>query len=399
MKSLIAALSLGLLLILAVGPARAATVSGLYEAQVPAAGEDTASRNQAIGEALRHVLVKVTGRAPAPGAAELLPQAARYVQEYRYHRDQSADGETQTNLWVRFDKTGLDRVLRDRGLPLWGNSRPGVLVWLAMERAGRRELAGNQTPEAAAVLSYGADRGLPVQLPLMDLEDQGQLTPADLWSDYAPAVRQASARYHQPLILSGRLRQVAPDLWSTRWTLYEEEGAETFEVKAEDASGAIRSAIGQVAELLSGRYAPAGGHDGEATVRLKITGVDSLQDYARALKLVGEREVVEQVAVRSVEGDSLLLAVRARGGRDALSQVLDLVRGLSREPDLVPPVAPVGPLPDSIPDTPAPAVAKVPDAAPGQPVPQPGIQPVQPSPQPVVQPAAVPAPVLIYRLN
>ena len=47
----------------------------------------------------------------------------------------------------------------------------------------------------AALRARAAYRGMPLQLPLMDLEDQAGLTPADVWSGYQPGIRQASARY------------------------------------------------------------------------------------------------------------------------------------------------------------------------------------------------------------
>ena len=68
MRTTIPTLGKGLLLswlILLALPAGAATVANLYEAEVPVAAEDTAGRNQAIGEALTQVLVKLTGRDPA----------------------------------------------------------------------------------------------------------------------------------------------------------------------------------------------------------------------------------------------------------------------------------------------------------------------------------------------
>ena len=113
MRTLVATIAAGLLALsipLLAPSAVAATVAGLYEAEVAIAGEDPDSRNQAIGEALALVLVKLTGRDPAPGLAELSAQAPRYVQQFRYRRAVGEDGGAQTRLWVRFDKGGLDRL-------------------------------------------------------------------------------------------------------------------------------------------------------------------------------------------------------------------------------------------------------------------------------------------------
>jgi len=393
-------------------PAGAVTIADLYEAEVPVAGEDVDSRNQAIGQAMVQVLIKLTGRDPAPGASTLAAQAPSYVQQYRFRRSVTPEGEARSRLWVRFDKLGLDRALRERGLPLWGSSRPGVLVWLGAEQSGRRELVGADAGLAQSLSTAAEARGLPVQWPLLDLEDQARLTTADLWSDYATAVIQASARYTQPLVLTGRLRQVSSDHWEGRWTLYEGEQSRALSSTGADGAQAVAGAVAQLAELLAARYAPAGGQNGPQPVRLQIKGVDGVRDYARVLKLVGEREVVDRVVLRSAEADSLLLEVLTRGGRDALAQVLDLVRELSREPDPLPPIpsfTPPAPLPPARPSVaPGPADAPMPPSEGAAPVVDgallPAITPADEGPvvpviaSPVVAPA--PPPVdLVYRLR
>lgn len=390
-------------LILPALPAAAMTLHDLYETEVPVAGEDLDSRNQAIGQALAQVLVKLTGRDPAPGTASLAPQAPRYVQEYRFRRAVSTDGQEQRRLWVRFDKLGLDRLLRERGLPLWGDSRPGILVWLGIERDGRRELVGVDAPIAQALTAGAVARGLGVQWPLMDLEDQAKLTTADLWSDYGTAVTQASARYAQPLVLTGRLRQVSADHWEGRWVLYEGDQSRAMKSSGVTDAMAAAGAVNQLADALAARYAPAGGQHGPDVVRVQINGIRNVSEYAQVLKLVGEREMVDRVVLRSADDDRLLLDVLARGGRDGLAQVLDLLRNFTREPTPLPPLIP-GPVPPvnqqsvepsdrtTVPAAGAPVVEATPAAGTAAAPPLPAL----PSP-----PAApVPRPVdLVYRVR
>jgi hypothetical protein len=412
MKTLLASLAAGLLalnLSLFTPPVLAATVAGLYEAEVPIAGEDPDSRNQAIAEALALVLVKLTGRDPAPGTGDLATQASRFVQQFRYRRDADDSGETQTRLWVRFDKSGLDRALRERGLPLWGSSRPAILLWLAAEGARGRALVAADSALGRAVDWAAAARGLPLQWPLLDLEDRARLTAADLWSDYAPAVTQASARYVQPLVLTGRLRQVAADHWEGRWTLYEEQQAQALSSTGRSAADAVRAALGTLAELLASRYAPAGGGSGPQGVWVRVEGVQAVGDYARVLRLIGDRELVDRVAVRDAAGDALLLEVSARGGRDALARVLDLARELSRQPD-PPPMAqqpawlresPVAQGPPDTAQPPAESAAVTPAPEGGDQGAAPVIDPTRPPPQPAPAAVEVPEPMpvdLVYRL-
>ncbi|HHH39763.1 MAG TPA: DUF2066 domain-containing protein, partial [Sedimenticola sp.] len=67
--------------------ARAVQVAGLYQAEVPVAGQSAEQRNQAIRAAFAQVLVKVSGRPGIAARKELaaaLGNAARYVQQYSY---------------------------------------------------------------------------------------------------------------------------------------------------------------------------------------------------------------------------------------------------------------------------------------------------------------------------
>ncbi len=347
-------LSIFLLLTFSAGLA-AATVQDLYETRVPTAGEDLASRNQAIADALALVMVKLTGRDPAPGVAELAPQAAGFVQQFRFERVMGPEGQADSRLWVRFDKTGLDRAMRQRGLPLWGDSRPGVLVWLAAEQGGARELVSPEMPLAKALRDAADARGLPVQWPLLDLEDQSRLSAADVWSDYSEGIEQASSRYNQPLVLAGRLRQVAADHWEARWSLYRQDRPqEDFTTTGEHAAQALQAAVSRLTDQLVARYAPLGtGGDGPGHLVVRVEDVRSVADYARVLALLGDREAVDRVWLRASEGDALELTVLSRGGRDALARVLDLAGPLERLPDL--PSPPPAPSPDQLPAAPLPA--------------------------------------------
>ena len=158
----------------------------LFVEQTPVGDESPETRNAALTEMLERVLVRVSGNAAIasqPAAADVLAAAPRLVQQYRY-RNEQAGGEPVRYLWARFDGAAVERMLRDRNLPVWVQ-RPTVLVWLANEQKGQRQLVAleNRPTSRVALLDRARERGLPLQLPLMDLEDQAALTPADMWAD------------------------------------------------------------------------------------------------------------------------------------------------------------------------------------------------------------------------
>jgi len=296
----------------------------LYATEVRVADDTLQVRNEAFEQALRGVLVRLSGSVDVggnPAVGPLLGRAPSLVQQFRYRVDEAASAAQGTPaaryLWVRFDKASLDRAMRESGIPLWGARRPRVLLWLATERKGARRLVSleNETSTRDILLARARERGMPLQLPLMDLLDQSALSAADLWAGYEAAIRDASKRYPHDVILTGRLRDLG-GRWEARWTLL--------------------SGIDTVQDKLAARYAPTSGGDGSAFTRVRFRGIDSVAAYGRLIAIVGEQEDITRVNVRGVQGDDLYLDLWARGGPNALTRMLSLGGELFLEPPAEP---------------------------------------------------------------
>ena len=94
-------------------PAAAADLKGLYAAEVPVAGEEAAQRSEAIGRALREVVVKVTGDSRAAGRVRQVKDPSSLVSQFQYRPAEDGAGRL---LRVEFDRAAVDAVLRDSGL-------------------------------------------------------------------------------------------------------------------------------------------------------------------------------------------------------------------------------------------------------------------------------------------
>lgn len=324
---------IGLLLAcLAVGTAVA---NPLYSGEVLVTDEGSDARNAALSALLGDVLVKVSGNtavAGQPAASELLASAPALVEQYRY-RTAEHEGEMRRYLWARFDQPVVERMMRERNIPVW-TQRPRVLLWLATERAGQRSLLNldNQPDARAALLGRAQSRGMPLQLPLMDLEDQGRLSPADVWSDYEAAIRSASARYPYDLILTGRLRAQRDGKWSGLWSLLDRNGGQTFQTGAQPLPEALALAVDQAQDLLAARFAPTPtGGDGDAAL-VQFAGVYDLAAYGRLVALLDGTEAVARAALRQVQGETFLFDLQLRSPPAALVQSLELSGLVAAEP-------------------------------------------------------------------
>ena len=315
-------------------------VGGLYEATAPVAGSEAAARNGAIREAFGKVLVKITGNsriATRKAVAEDLDNAARYVEQYRYEPAPAVAGSDQTGqlLQVSFDKGELDRLLQRRGLPVWSANRPSVLVWVGEERQGKRRLLN---PDIDADLrlpldQVAAERGLPLLLPIMDLEDQGQLQVADIWGDFETNIRAASRRYAPDLILTGRLVGGNAGMWRGEWRLYFADSQHNWNNEAASRNDLVADALRRTADSLADRFAPLRDERSLSTVRLRVAGITSLADYAAILELLSTQSTLDRVVVALVEPDAVIYDLHGQGGVSALQRGLDIGGLIETDPE------------------------------------------------------------------
>jgi len=322
-----------------------AQLGDLYAAEVPVVDDTQEVRNQGLSQALQQVMVRLSGSADVaghPAAGDVLRRAGSLVQQYRYRLDDALP--PQRYLWAKFDKGAVDRLLRQAGIPVWGATRPRVLLWLAIEQGSARRLLNleNMPETRSAVIAKAAARGMPLQLPLMDLQDQAALSAADIWADYEAAIREASARYPHDVILTGRLRESGSGAWSADWGLWERGEQETFTLRGLALESALLSGIDGTQNRLAARYVPAVGSAGPEALTVRFTGIDSLQAYGRLLQILHGQESITRFDLRQVEGDTLLIELWVRGGRSALARVLSLGGELFLQPQQA--------LPDAMPE-------------------------------------------------
>lgn len=338
----------------------ATQMKGLYEVEVPVAGQETVQRNEAIRKAFGLMLVKVTGNRGVTARQELVDairKAPRYVQQYQYRlapiekeavettamgsvaepplepAGDSPEGVVKTVeeeparlLKVTFDHNAVERLLREKRLPVWDGNRPSGLIWLGVESGSRRRLG---LPDAdvelyAAMVESSGGRGIPLIFPLMDLEDQAGMQVADIWGDFEANIRRASNRYAPDLIVSGRLIQLSEHLWRAQWSFYLADQV----VKWSDESSAVEiladQGVQRIADLLAERFAPLGGDDGVSLVRLRVEGVHDFKGYLTVGNMLRSQGAVDHVDILFVEPDAVTFGLQARGGIQLLEQGLVL---------------------------------------------------------------------------
>lgn len=284
----------------------AETLGDLYSVTVPYAGNNEI----AFREAMRDILIRVTGRPDAPDLEHLAPlvaEASRYVVSFR----RSPGGQ----LAVAFDGPAIENAVDASGLAYWGSERPLTLVFLALDRgAGRRVLvhAGATGDERSRIERGAARRGLPVVWPGPGDDLVRALQQA--WSgEHAPLI-EAARRYGAEGVLIGRATPGPSGSATVEWTFA--------------AAGLTARAVGELEagpDLAADRYASLYASRGAAQRSeqvVTVMGVATIEDYVRAMEALSRLPPVRGVAVDEVTPDAVSFLVNVRGDPASLPEAI-----------------------------------------------------------------------------
>jgi hypothetical protein len=292
--------------ILSASAASAATVPDLYETAQPVG----ASRDGAFADALRTVVIRVSGRRDAPEQlGGPLAEPRKYVQRFGFTADNV--------LQVLFDSVSVDKLLADAGLPIWGRERPATLVLLGVDEAdGSTRWISSQASagERQAIERAAYERGLPLVWASMDAQDRAQ-TAASTTSE---ALLQTAERYGANAVLLGRVRG-----GSVRWTLASVDGVS-------ESAGSLADGVHLAADAFARVFAASG--SALNAVVLEVSGVGNLNAYAATLNYLESLTLVRSVAVEQVSRDALRFRLAVRGDAETLRRAIALDNRLLPQP-------------------------------------------------------------------
>lgn len=342
--------------------ASAVEVVDLYTASVAVPSQSTKHRQAATIQALDLVFVKVSGQQNAIQNSILRQKSRQYssfIDNFRYERRQQ-----QTFLVVTFNESKVNKTLVEAGLPIWGSLRPQLVLWLIEEQGLERSIisANDQSTLINEISLFDQNRGLPIVMPLMDLQDNQQIQTADVWGRFALPIRDASMRYSPEAIVTIRVsdnsllsaeqvaiqqqcdescaQQFALDWSFVSMTSYEQiqEFSETYygEVKEE----LVKQALGDIADMLAQQYALQANVNREYLI--DIGNVDSMSKYASITKFLRELSSVQGVKLVNAQGQNRRFSLSLLGTEQAFLESLKLHTALRRFYDPLDPTSKQG---------------------------------------------------------
>lgn len=311
----------------------AAEVNSLYQAQAPVSSRDEAERIALAPDLLRQVMLKVVGNAALLDATDIssvLAQANNFVQQYEYQRTNILNYDlTQPDelaLRLSFDANAVNQAIQQLQLPVWGKNRPDIVVWASVEINNEASLVGLETDGLGIIqpLSAAAEsRGLPVLLPLMDLEDQAAVTTSDIKDHNQSRLETASARYQTDIILTALIEQQG-DSATIRWRANGHGLTENWQTQGE-LNQALQQGLGTLADKLALRYTQQVESDQpQQRLNLRITNVMNFADYNRLIQFLEQLELVTDIQVANLSEQQLDLNIAFQGSQAILQRMLSV---------------------------------------------------------------------------
>lgn len=309
--------------------AHATNVENLYEAQAEITSQDEQERQELTPTILQKVLSKIVGDSDAladKDISHLLEHADRFVKQYAYVKRYSLSDVAEQSLSLTFNEQSLNDSLRAMDLPVWGKSRPEVLLWLVIREGSQETVFGTEQMRSSLikVIKQQVDiRGVPLFLPLMDLEDEEQLKFADssIKLDGSNLFTLASVRYEPRVILLGVVsKQEENTLVTWQWLL--DGQYQQFKTEGE-MSEALRSGINGFANKLADQLIDVEKQYVKQEYQLHISEVRDYSDFSRVTSYLTNLKYVSKVTVRTLESSELELSIVLGAGLDFFEQVVE----------------------------------------------------------------------------
>lgn len=314
-------------------PAWAISEADFYTVAITVESQTSAERERGLRQGLADMLVKISGSRAVLGERGVQPALANpeaYVLEVGFARLAPAENTSvpRVVLTARYAGPALESLLRQAQLPLWSTKhRPEwLLVVIEETPAGRSYVTRDSNATAWQALDQAiVRRGVGVQVPLLDLQDQLALTADDAWALNGDKLNEVARRYGAVHWLVVRYGQTAVGGWRGNWSFGGDADPLSGEMASPDIGGLLAGVVDIAVDRVSPRFA-ARSTAIAGSVTLVVENIQTYRGFSEVSDAIADLDGVTGLQVEGVEGDRVeyRLAITGDGQLvlDALSRDL-----------------------------------------------------------------------------
>lgn len=321
--------AIGIWLVLLAQNVSAVRVNALYRGEIPTTSQSASERSQVASQALEQVFIKVSGNNQIisnPAIKSHLSAANSMIQQYAYGTLSVPSPGKNYLLQIDFDPEAINQILRNASVPIWGQSRPLLMVWLVYDLQGKTPVivSADAANSIAHQLKQNADqRGVPVIFPMMDVTDLNQVTAKDVSAMTLPVLTQASKRYASDGMLIGYIH-VDNKGYNTQWKLILGNDQSSLSSAGKGLPEILKVIINNVADNLASHYAVVMSNSAQVKITLKVVGITQADDFTQMMNYLQHLTQVTDVQLLQVLGSDVELSVSLRGTQESFTQAVAL---------------------------------------------------------------------------
>lgn len=323
---------------------KAVSIKELYNAEIdlPVIQSEVKMLNEAFGLAVEEVLIKVSGDKNAI-AGDLLEEAKKKAPTWVAQHSVSSLSELMASegglvpgkqIQVTFYQETIDDFLSQNSLPVWGDNRPSVLIWLANEDNGVRALSGSRSPSVElnqfALSATGV--GVPIYAPLLDDVDKKNISVSDVWGFFEDKIIDASRRYQTDAVAALRVSNYGGHVGGNLLVLLKNGEREQFVLSGDTQAKIIDQASINLAKVFSSRYASVRNSSAVSKVNVQVAGIKHFGAMNKVQSYLEDIGVVRNVVLVEVNDEKVEFSVEIDGDKQKLFNSISLSQLLINSP-------------------------------------------------------------------
>jgi len=309
---------------------KAIEVKDLYLVKKEVSGQGKSERWKATLSGFKEVLIRKSGSSSILDSyivQKAYPNVNNYLLKFEY--SSQIDNEVSSNYLVSlyFEPRLIDALIQESQFPLWGSNRPLTLLWLAIEEDSIRRIVSETNSHDSSILEQistdSIRRGVPLILPLMDLEDELNVSISDVWGRFSSAVANASLRYSADSVLFGRIRYDS-ESWVGKFGYLNQDNQSTFELVEKTPELVISTLVDNAAELLCQKYCIVEESGLKDEVLIDISDISSFSDFKQAESYLNSLSSISKIELIKVDEQHSLFKVTLLGGLESVVEDIAL---------------------------------------------------------------------------
>jgi hypothetical protein len=246
----------------------------LFHAEVILDKSDKEAEKNAKLTGFQRVIIKASGDRASidnPVIKKALPHSSRYLSQISY-----SELLDQTALKMRFSPAQVQGLLAQASVSYWASPRTNILVWLVESTPYGRDILWEQSGKdlVKQVKLLADQRGLPMTIPVGDMDDVTSISAPDLWGGFVEPISAASQRYGTDAVLVVQINQ-SSNSSDVSWALYDEKPEFMLDSSlvphTGNASGETLQALEDMIDQVSHYYATKSALKSEALAATSLT--------------------------------------------------------------------------------------------------------------------------------